>query len=110
MEKVGNVYFVGKVGSIYALEHEIGVTYKHDLRERSVTVVVTKEKLLSDAEYKEVSDNLFEDRDWITDKDAENVGEHSGVIKVVNKDTKDLFYIRTEGYNYARYVGKEVKV
>ena len=96
---------------------------------------IVKELVLDKSGWDEISNNLIESReDWNDENDKPIGGTYSddarlegksleqifndkkliqiyrdaavtNVVKVLNKDTGETFYVNTEGYNYARYVG-----
>lgn len=90
-------------------------------------VEIRKIITLNYEEYKKIADNLLKNCDlweriggrYIDDEIIENLEsgspeyyeawrEHGKtlVCKVINIDTCDCFYVNTEGYSYARYVGR----
>lgn len=105
MEKINNVVFVRKPDNLQEVVDTISDVEVKDLKKHRKKVVVVKEKFLDDKEFKEVAENLREDRDWITKDDAGFEGDREKVILVENKKTREEFFIRTEGYAYPRYVG-----
>ncbi len=91
-------------------------------------VEIKKTVTLSNEEFKKVSENLLaDDKRWekiggrnIDEKYLEGVKEGSSdyykafrehgvteAVKVINKLTKEVFYVNTEGDEYARYVGRD---
>lgn len=96
---------------------------------------ILKELVLDKIEWDKISKNLIESTDYWNDENNEPIGGSysddarldgksfeqiakdrrlvqiyrdsavTNVVKVLNKDTGETFYVNTEGYNYARYVG-----
>jgi|APSaa5957512493_1039668.scaffolds.fasta_scaffold96784_2 hypothetical protein len=79
---------------------------------RLETVKVMKTIELSDSEFDDISHDLLNDREDMFeciggvefDEDT-NKTKYTYAVKVVNKKTKEVFYVNTEGHKYARYIG-----
>ena len=75
--------------------------------------IVIKNIYVDDHEWKKVTGDFFED--WaMWDKIGGILDIGNGlcitmVCRLVNEDTDECVYVNTEGYDYARYVGKELK-
>ncbi|SCZ80425.1 hypothetical protein [Acidaminobacter hydrogenoformans] len=63
--------------------------------------VVTKEVILSDSEFKELTADLLKDQAWII-KDDGGPNEDGEVrcIRVINQSTREKLLINSEGYDY----------
>ncbi len=74
--------------------------------------IVVKNIYVENAQWKKVTSDFYED--WaMWDKIGGSL-EINGtyltmVCKLINEDTGECVYVNTEGYDYARYVGLEVK-
>ena len=74
--------------------------------------IVVKNIYVDDYQWKKVTSDFFED--WaMWDKIGGSL-EINGtyltmVCKLINEDTGECVYVNTEGYDYARYVGLELK-
>jgi hypothetical protein len=71
---------------------------------------ITREVVLGDSDFSAFAEDLLEDQSWITKEDGgtNDAGELK-CIRVVNKDTGEKVLVNTEGYDYPRYTGLELK-
>jgi len=70
--------------------------------------VVTKEVILSDLDYKELTTDLLKDQPWITNEDGGPIKDGElRCIRVINLSTGEKLLINSEGYDYPRYVALE---
>jgi len=70
--------------------------------------VVTREVELSDAEFKELTNDLLKDQPWITKEDGgPNEDGELRCIRVINLSTGEKLLINSEGYDFPRYVALE---
>ncbi|MEM7176026.1 MAG: hypothetical protein AAF443_08955, partial [Chlamydiota bacterium] len=67
-------------------------------------VIVEQEVHLTQKEFDVISNELLRDNP-IWKGIGGNEDSKRITTKVVNKDTKEAFYVDTQGYGYARYVG-----
>lgn len=66
--------------------------------------LVIKEKLIDNKQYNNLINDFYQHTDIYEQIGGSN-GLYTEVIKIINIDNNDCFYVNTEGYNYARYVG-----
>ena len=66
--------------------------------------LVVKKKYISNDLYKNLINDFYQQNEIYEEIGGYN-GDYTEVIQIVNKETKDSYYVNTEGYNYARYVG-----
>jgi len=63
--------------------------------------VVTKEVILSDLDFKELSSDLLKDQPWITKDDGgPNEDGELRCIRVINQSTGEKLLINSEGYEF----------
>jgi hypothetical protein len=81
--------------------------------ERKISAVHTREcvingiELMDEKEFEEFSNNLLDDRTFITDRKEEMYIDSAGQIHgllALNKDSGDGILIDSQGYDYPRYV------
>ena len=64
---------------------------------------VVKKKYVSNKVYKNLVSDFYQDNDIY-----EKIGggtDYTRVIQIINEETQETYFVNTEGYNYARYVG-----
>ena len=63
--------------------------------------VVTKEVILNDSEFKELTADFLKDQPWITKDDGgPNEDGELRCIRVINQSTGEKLLINSEGYDY----------
>ena len=66
--------------------------------------LVVKEKIIDNKKYNNLINDFYQQTN-IYEKIGGYNGVYTEVIKIINKKNNDCFYVNTEGYDYARYVG-----
>ena len=66
--------------------------------------LVIKKKYVTNKVYNNLISDFYQDC-TIYEKIGGHNGTYAEVIQIINEDTKETYFVNTEGYNYARYVG-----
>jgi hypothetical protein len=71
---------------------------------------INREVILKDKDFKEFADDFLKDQPWIN-KDDGGINDKGQVrcIRVTNIETDKKVLVNTEGYDYPRYTGLEIR-
>lgn len=81
---------------------------KESLKAMSSEVVVVDVRSFDDGTYKRIASNLLSPLDFLRYKGS-RIDDKEEVIKVVNGDTREYFYIKCGDSKYPKSVGFELK-
>ena len=71
--------------------------------------IVVNDLEVANKEWKDIVNDFFKHNDIWENIGGSNEQDMTLVTRLTNKVTKEVIFVNTEGYDYARYVGIEVK-
>ena len=107
---VDNIYFVRKPFDSNSII-SAGMAFNPESNYRGERVRIDKIIVLADKDFREFESDFYIDRpelEYIGGHDGIEKYTHAVLVRHINGD--ENYYVNTEGYNYARYVGVKQEV